>query len=525
MPKAYSYVRFSTPEQQMGDSYRRQSEGAKTYALKHGLDLDASLSFEDKGVSAYRGLNANRGALRAFLDLVEQGVIEPGSYLIVESLDRVSRQQVLDALGIFTMIITAGVTIVTLQDEQVYSAETVKANPWQMMISLGIMIRANEESATKGRRLKESWKTRRAKAPERAITAVGPSWLKLNRKTRKWQVVDERADVVRRIYDMRANGAGYLAITEALNREGVPVFDIAERRRASRWYESYVKKILVSPAVVGTYVPHEVQYDSSSKKKIRTPLDPIENYYPAIVDPETFRTVQAIANTKSPKRGRHAAHAVQSILAGLARCPICGGTMTRKSHGKKKGKYGNPYLVCNRAKTGAGCVYHSVVLSEVERCLVERADQLRETMPAPAQREGEIDDELDALEMAIAGAEESIDALLDQLTHAPSPSIRERIRSLENGVDLNKSRKDTLLAARAQATAPMLGKRVDNLVASLGAKSLDIQGANHQLRQLVEAVEVDWRWGKVVLHWHHGGTSELQYGWPHEEHLDAQSTS
>ncbi|TDQ82022.1 DNA invertase Pin-like site-specific DNA recombinase [Dongia mobilis] len=522
MPKAYSYLRFSTPEQMQGDSFRRQSENAARYAREHGLDLDVTLTFQDLGVSAYRGRNANRGALRAFLDLVEEGRIEAGSYLIVESLDRVSRQQVMSALGLFTMIIESGVVIVTLTDKQVYSKESIAANPYQLFISLGIMIRANEESVSKGVRVKESWKGRRAKAAERVLTAMGPSWLILDREKRQWTVIEARAEVVKRIYEMRAAGAGYLTITETLNRENVPVFETADRK-ADRWYESYVKKILVNPAVIGTYVPHELEYDNN--KKVRKPLDPVENYYPAVVDVETYRTVQAIANTKSPKRGRHAAHEVQSILAGLARCPLCGGTMTRKSHGKKHGKYGNPYLVCNRAKTGAGCVYRSVVLSEVERCLVDRARQLRETMPAPAQREGEIDDELDSLEMAIAGAEENIDVLLDQLTHTSSPSIRERIRSLESAIGLNKARRDTLLTARAQASAPTLIKRVDNLVSLLVSASLDIPATNHQLRQLVEGVEVDWRWGKVVLHWHHGGTSELQYGWPDEEYLKAPAAA
>lgn len=520
MPRAYSYLRFSTPEQMQGDSYRRQSENAARYASKHGLDLDTTLSFQDLGVSAYRGRNANRGALRAFLDLVEGGQIEAGSYLIVESLDRVSRQQVMSALGLFTMIIESGVVIITLADEQVYSKETIAANPYQLFISLGIMIRANEESATKGKRLKESWKTRRAQAADRVLTAVGPSWLTLDRDTRKWVIIEARAKVVKRIYDMRAAGAGYLTITETLNREEVPVFETADRR-ADRWYESYIKKILVNPAVIGTYIPHELEYQDN--KKVRKPLDPVEGYYPAVVDLETYRAVRAIANTKSPKRGRHAAHDVQSILAGLARCPLCGGTMTRKSHGLKHGKNGNPYLVCNRAKTGAGCVYRSVVLSEVERCLVDRASQLRETMPASAQREGEIDDELDSLEMTIAGAEENIDTLIDQLAHSPSPAIRERIRSLESDIHLKKTQRDALLAARAQASAPMLGKRVDTLVSSLSASALDIPAINHQLRQLVEAVEIDWRWGKVVLQWHHGGTSELQYGWPDEEYLRDQT--
>jgi DNA invertase Pin-like site-specific DNA recombinase len=50
-PKAYSYVRFSSPEQMKGDSWRRQSERARAYALEHGLDLVEG-SYEDLGISA-----------------------------------------------------------------------------------------------------------------------------------------------------------------------------------------------------------------------------------------------------------------------------------------------------------------------------------------------------------------------------------------------------------------------------------------------------------------------------------------
>jgi len=37
-PKAYSYVRFSSPEQATGDSLRRQTELSEQYASQHGLD-------------------------------------------------------------------------------------------------------------------------------------------------------------------------------------------------------------------------------------------------------------------------------------------------------------------------------------------------------------------------------------------------------------------------------------------------------------------------------------------------------
>ena len=54
-PRAYSYIRFSTPEQMKGDSLRRQTEAAEKYAAINGLDLDDELTFRDLGVSAYTG--------------------------------------------------------------------------------------------------------------------------------------------------------------------------------------------------------------------------------------------------------------------------------------------------------------------------------------------------------------------------------------------------------------------------------------------------------------------------------------
>jgi len=76
---AYSYLRFSTPDQALGDSRRRQLVLAENYAEQHGLLLDRGLNFRDLGVSALRGRNAKQGGLRAFLDAVEHSLLPPSS--------------------------------------------------------------------------------------------------------------------------------------------------------------------------------------------------------------------------------------------------------------------------------------------------------------------------------------------------------------------------------------------------------------------------------------------------------------
>src|SRR5262245_28390478 len=111
--KAYSYLRFSTPEQAQGHSFERQYKAAKDYASKHGLDLQ-DVSFQDLGVSAYRGSNVTEGALGQFIAAVDDGSVARGSYLLVENLDRLSRDRIMPALNRFSALLEKGVTVVTL---------------------------------------------------------------------------------------------------------------------------------------------------------------------------------------------------------------------------------------------------------------------------------------------------------------------------------------------------------------------------------------------------------------------------
>src|SRR6516165_10425780 len=95
---AYSYLRFSSPEQAKGDSIRRQTEARDAWLVRHpSVTLDTSLTLHDKGVSGFSGkhrLNADRFALAAFLKLVDAGRIPEGSYLLLENLDRLSREHI-----------------------------------------------------------------------------------------------------------------------------------------------------------------------------------------------------------------------------------------------------------------------------------------------------------------------------------------------------------------------------------------------------------------------------------------------
>lgn len=504
VPKAYSYLRFSTPEQAKGDSSRRQMELAVKYASANGLELDETLNLKDLGVSGYHGRNAKAGALKVFLRAIEDGIVEPGSYLLIESFDRLSRDIAEEALGLFLRIISEGIIIVTLMDNKTYRQGV---SYMDLMYSLVIMMRAHEESGTKARRLIAVWDNKRTRAKEKPMTAKIPGWLKLDKQTNRFEIIEERAEVVRRIFQMFLDGVGRQGIATALNRDGVSVFG-----RGKRWYDTYVAKILDNPAVVGLFIPHKLEHLDG--KRTRTPMEPMVDYYPAIIDKDIFSRVRGQRdNTNSPLRGRHAGGKVNNLFGGLARCPLCGSTMTLVN----KGQGNRTYLVCVKAKGGDGCKYRAVHYKEVEERFLERAGYILSDIPA-GDKGLELDVELSEVEGNLDVTRDFLVELLEALERGDkSRAILERIRAHEASIEEMEKRRNELIELRAIATGRIMDRRVDLLSEALSAPEIDRNKANALMRQVFSSVEVDYEAGVLVFQWQQGGDCEIMFGSPFKD--------
>ena len=116
---AYLYIRYSTDEQGSGDSARRQLALGTEYAAKNGLLLPKEHILEDFGISAFRGANIKTGKLGQFMKMLAGGEIKPGTRLLVEDIDRLSRQTPVDAVFQFYDLLQKGVKIVTLRDGRI----------------------------------------------------------------------------------------------------------------------------------------------------------------------------------------------------------------------------------------------------------------------------------------------------------------------------------------------------------------------------------------------------------------------
>ncbi|RQZ94330.1 recombinase family protein [Burkholderia cenocepacia] len=511
-PRAYSYLRFSTPEQLKGDSYRRQTTMALEYAARHGLALDQDLTFEDLGVSAYRGANAEAGRLGEFLEAVRVGLVPRGSYLLVEALDRLSRLVPRKAVRVLEDIVEEGITVVTLNDGREYTSENLDADPTSLLIAIVLFMRANEESATKSRRLKAAWEGKRQNIEHRPLTAVTPAWVSLSEETGKLELVEDRAAIVRRIFDMYVAGIGYASIAETFNREGIVCFG-----RAQHWHRTYVRKILTNDAVVGVFTPHRIVHEGG--KKVRVPLEKVPGYFPVVIPEEVFARAQAQLSGGSGAAPKHRGAVVSNLIAGLARCPLCGSTMTRVMKGAAP-KGGRPKLICTKAKAGAGCQYHAVPLENVETAIAENASYI--TGNVPSGREG-LDTELESVEVRIGATRDEIENLIQALAAAPSTAIAERVRDLEVSLEALQSERDSLADQLVSANGPLLAKRVDDLRVTLETDPMDRAKANAALRLLLSSVTVDYGRGKLRLEWKHGGETEVVYAMPLERKVNSPS--
>jgi len=421
---AYSYIRFSSKRQREGDSRRRQLEETRKYCTANGLTLDESFSLKDEGLSAYSGAHLEKGALGVFLALVKQNKIPRGSVLIIESLDRLSRQQILPALNLFTQIIEAGVTIVTLFDRMEYTAESINANPFQLTAGISIMQRANEESATKSKRLKAVWVNKRKEIDKQKLTSKGPNWVRLNKDKTEFERIPERCAIVASIFERKLSGIGTERIAKELNQQDAWI--PTRKGKKVGWRQSYVIKILQSASVIGHFQPSE--WVDGKREAVG---EVIRDYYPQVISDEVFYSAQKqfAENQKNFKGGRTGK--LNNLFSHLGKCGYCGGSMVYVDKNSKKSS--GRYLVCDNARRKQGCSYYSLRYPKFEELVLSyskglNADQI---LPGAEQQQTELAflrGNLARIETEIETTNRQIENLTNHLSNNSDERIAEHLK-------------------------------------------------------------------------------------------------
>ena len=169
------------------------------------------------------------------------------------------------------------------------------------------------------------------------------------------EVVEEQAEVVRRIFDMYVNeGMGSPSIAVRLTDEGIPT-----QTGKLLWRQSYIHYVLANATYTGTWVYGKERHISTEDgtKSYDQPRETwIEVPVSSLVDEETWEGAQKLKKQRSRTAGRNTK--VLYLLQHLLKCAECGHNFHAKSTWRttnvrngKKYRYDLPsprrYYKCN----------------------------------------------------------------------------------------------------------------------------------------------------------------------------------
>jgi DNA invertase Pin-like site-specific DNA recombinase len=453
---AYSYLRFSSPEQAKGDSERRQLAKFDAYCKRKGL-TPARDSFADRGRSGYKAEHlGDTGDLARFLRLVKDGAIAKGSTLVVENLDRLGRQEVEEAFAVFSGILGAGIRIVTLADGEGEREYVKGMGTIPLIMSILEMARAHGESQRKSELVSAAFANKQslARSAFKPMGRTCPMWLRLkpNWRSREqdgsaYEVIPEHAEVVQRIFRLAVDEYGKGRIAQKLNADGVPSFKSDMEKLRARglagWGSSSVDKVLKNRAVFGEFQPMTSRGAPKGKKV--NAGDAIPGYFPSVVSVETFHEAQAAIDGRRTSKATKQS-ATFNLWQGIGKCEKCGSNLHLVNKGAPP--KGATYLRCANTRKGV-CKSKAVRLDEADavfRGMLIRLDALSLVKDSSAG----LDKSLRALEGQLSDARKRLASLEQRLAEAPeSEAIGRLLVRAEDEVKAHEKERRTLKAQQA----------------------------------------------------------------------------
>lgn len=332
---AFSYQRISSGKQAKGSGLERQSDGAASYCLEHGLRLDDSLDLTDAGKSAFKGEHMSTGALGRFLALAEENRLPPDPLLLVEDIDRLTRLEPLDGLEqVVLALLRAGVEIRTLGDGQTYTRERINRD---VGMHVGLVLKAHaaaEYSKRLSKRISAAWKRTRKRILDGDIDRAcdRPYWVDYCADAKEF-TINEHIETIERIFELAEQGNGFTIISKTLNAEGRRTY------RGKVWTPTNVSHRINDPRLIGTRL-------LKHRGKV---VDTVPDYYPVAIAPERqVHVQQMVAKRRDSHSFKGKRRSVRYIGQGMTTCSTCG---TLCGHSVSSNYRAISYVRCRAVKS------------------------------------------------------------------------------------------------------------------------------------------------------------------------------
>lgn len=462
--RAFSYIRFSTQRQLEGDSLSRQVSGTEKYCEENNLELDPR-SYRDLGVSGFRGAN-QRGQLGDFIAACEQGLIPEGAALVIESLDRLSREKPRKIISLLTRILDFGIEVHLSMIRKVFKPDS-EDDGTDLIMAVALAMRAHEESKTKSKRVLEAFAKKRQAAEESGARFVGslPEWVRVEGD--KMEIIPEKAAAVKQVYTLVASGfSSRQAARKVLEETGI------------KWTSKRVRELLHSKNVQGILSAH---YRTAKAGRSYT----ISDYYPRIVSDELAAEARAVLERHAaPSRGRSAVVHPTNILRGLLRYQGAPMRCVHRRNGAKGEDGKKAYIAYFEAfDETRDKIIHSIHANQLEPVLIQ---SLRELQPSDLAPVAAKESPMASIRARLAKLEATAGNLL-RAVESGSVAVARRLAEVEAEI---VTVRDALGKAEAEEKIALPGKQdLEELKIDL-VDPQQRERAGAALRRIVERIDL-----------------------------------
>ena len=347
--KVCAYARVSTENDEQEDSFENQ--------CKHFTDLINSRSdWEFAGIYADQGITGtNANSRKEFMRMIEDCRAGKIDRILVKSISRFARNTV-DSLMYIRELKELGISVF-FESEQI---DTLTPGG-EVLIAILAAI-AEQESRNMSTNIKWAFQ-KRFKEGEVIINfknSLGYTREKINGKyVGDYKVVEEEAEIVRRIFREFIGGASCAAIAKQLSAEGIKT-----ARGKTNWGTATVQNILKNEkytgnAILGKTFKPDVLSKSRLKNEGQAPSYFVKNSHPAIISQEVFDMAQAeLIRRKSLRSNTKTGEGKYSslyVLSGLLVCSECASNFRRYGRKLASGKKVATWVCISHQKDIKSC--------------------------------------------------------------------------------------------------------------------------------------------------------------------------
>lgn len=303
--------------------------------LKDKPDIMLCEYYSDNG---YTGMNFNRPDYQRMMTDLRSGKI---NCVIVKDISRLGRHFVMTSEIVEKVFPMMGVRLICVNDDYDSSNENCSSADLLMPFK---MVMNDSYVKDISKKIRSSINAKIEHGEYLPSASSVPYGYIRNPEENTYDIDEEAAPVVVRIFEMRASGMSQTAIAKVLNEEGVPCpgklrynrgITKAAKYENALWIHGTLRKILQDQVYIGNRVHGRVKRDKVGMDKIRRSEDEwqiIENAHKPIVTKELFDVVQAeMQKTLEKHKGYQKQEAPETDNRDLLRdkvyCGDCGSLM------------------------------------------------------------------------------------------------------------------------------------------------------------------------------------------------------